>query len=276
MNITSFTRKSHYYNEDRFVVGQNYVLVLDGATSLQPSDKKPTSGSWLAKFIKNHLKRHETDIISSLHHISSLAYEEFEVTSRHSLDYLPSAGIALAVFQEEQIDLYYIGDCSLVVFTKDGDSHYFQQKALLGLDQQVIDRMVTISKEKGVSVLATRSEVNNLLIQNRQLANKPDGYSVFTTCKNPKFAFSHQVYKRRDVQSIFLFTDGFASAWDTFHLYPSYQKALSRPLATVIEAIRKEAYHDPQCNMYPRLKLIDDITAVSVDLCVKKERLLND
>ena len=34
MKITTRTRKSHYWNEDRFVLGTNYFMVIDGATPL--------------------------------------------------------------------------------------------------------------------------------------------------------------------------------------------------------------------------------------------------
>lgn len=35
MNIEKQTRKAHYYNEDRYVIGQTYYMVMDGATPLQ-------------------------------------------------------------------------------------------------------------------------------------------------------------------------------------------------------------------------------------------------
>ena len=34
MKIDALTRKSHFWNEDRFILGNNYYLVIDGATPL--------------------------------------------------------------------------------------------------------------------------------------------------------------------------------------------------------------------------------------------------
>lgn len=266
MDIKYFTRKSHRYNEDRFVIGKNYVLILDGATSLYKTDDRPTSGSWFANFIKSHLKPYEEDIIASLNRISQLAFEE-RVSSLNAknISYLPTAGIAAAVFKDKEIHLYHIGDCGIAVFCKNSTSHLFVQPALKALDQRVIEDMKRISLEKNISVLETRSFVNDSLIRNRCLANEKDGYSVFSISPSPDFAFSHEVISLDNVKSINLFTDGFSSSWEILDIYPTYKEAFDHPIEYTIEKIRDISYKDRYCNKYPRFKTIDDITAIVVN-----------
>ena len=53
MHIEKYTRKSHFYNEDRFLIKKNIIMVMDGATSLEKSNLRPTSGSYIVNKIKN-------------------------------------------------------------------------------------------------------------------------------------------------------------------------------------------------------------------------------
>ena len=70
MKIEKATRKSHFYNEDRYIVGDNYCMVLDGATSLVSSGIKPTEGSWFVSRIKGNLPKKCDDVIEKLEYIS--------------------------------------------------------------------------------------------------------------------------------------------------------------------------------------------------------------
>jgi hypothetical protein len=39
MKIYAKTRKSHFWNEDRFVIGDNFLMVIDGASPLIKNKK---------------------------------------------------------------------------------------------------------------------------------------------------------------------------------------------------------------------------------------------
>ena len=63
MKITAKTRKSHYWNEDRFVLGKDYFMVIDGATPLI----KTNNFSW------ENIKKHGKDSLKDL-------YNNYEAT----------------------------------------------------------------------------------------------------------------------------------------------------------------------------------------------------
>ncbi|HNX16560.1 MAG TPA: protein phosphatase 2C domain-containing protein [Bacilli bacterium] len=265
MIIETAIRKSHYYNEDRFIIGQNYALVLDGATSLEKNDQHPTSGSWFASFIKKKLKYKENDIISSLEKISVDAYRVHSLNLvENNLSYIPSAGLAFAVFGKTYVDIYTIGDCGAYILFKDGRHTQIKQKELTALDNGVLAKMVKISKEKNIPLLDTRRFINNDLITNRKKANQIGGYSVFAVCDKPRFIYKKERFDISELKEILLCTDGFASSWEVFELYNSYLDAFASPLKETINKIALTAYKDKNCDKYPRFKTIDDITAIKI------------
>ena len=49
-----YTRKSHYWNEDRIIVSSSFAIVIDGATPLIKTSKI-NYANYLVKHIKNHI-----------------------------------------------------------------------------------------------------------------------------------------------------------------------------------------------------------------------------
>ena len=74
MKIEKYTRKSHYFNEDRYVIDKDFIMVMDGATSLEKSDLKPTSGAYLVNYIKRELPKLSGPVIERLSVISKNIY----------------------------------------------------------------------------------------------------------------------------------------------------------------------------------------------------------
>ena len=185
MKIEKATRKSHFYNEDRYIVGDNYCMVLDGATSLVSSGIKPTEGSWFVSRIKQSLPQKCDNVIEKLEYISKKTYAEFIELSKidsktDSVLYYPSAGLSCAVVKDNKVQIFTTGDCEAVVKLKDGKiiRHIFPM--LAELDKVALDMMIEYKKAHGVSMLNARKALNGVLIENRKLMNKKGGYPVFT------------------------------------------------------------------------------------------------
>ena len=66
MKFEKASRKSHYYDEDRIVIGDNYFMVMDGATPLLKTGIKPSEASWFVSFIKSHLAKNQENILEKL------------------------------------------------------------------------------------------------------------------------------------------------------------------------------------------------------------------
>lgn len=269
-NLIYKTRKSHYYNEDRFFIGKDYVLVLDGATGLLPSKLYPTSGANFASYIKSHLPKNYILLDEKLENISKEFYLKY-FNGVDDMAILPSAGMVIANLNQDKVNLAYIGDCEIAVEYKDDSFQLFMQKELSQLDKKAINLMEEYSKNHNVSLFQARKDKNDILIQNRRLANKENGYNVYSCSSLGKFNFSKTSLDISNIKAIYLYTDGFASLWDTFKIYPSYVQCLKtiinqESLDLLFNKIEQIAYQDTKLNKYPRFKVIDDITFVKINL----------
>ena len=271
MKIEKATRKSHFYNEDRYIVGDNYCMVLDGATSLVSSGIKPTEGSWFVSRIKQSLPQKCDNVIEKLEYISKKTYAEFIELSKidsktDSVLYYPSAGLSCAVVKDNKVQIFTTGDCEAVVKLKDGKiiRHIFPM--LAELDKVALDMMIEYKKAHGVSMLNARKALNGVLIENRKLMNKKGGYPVFTVSDKPDFEYIKAEYNIDDIKEIYLYSDGIAQAFDELQIYSSCEEMFSGEVDIYkeIEKIEKRAKSDKTCEKYPRFKVIDDIVIVKM------------
>lgn len=266
MKIKKYTRKSHQFNEDRYLVHKDVIMVMDGATALEKSSLKPTSGSFLVNKIKKDLPKEKGTIIERLDSISKKLYKMLEKSNTVSEKILPSCGLSWVEFDNEYVIIHTIGDCEAFIAKKDGSTKRIIINDLIELDNKSISELIKISKEQKISVKNARSKIDNILIKHRLMMNKNDGYSIFTPSSNPNFEYSTHVFKKDEIKDIYLYSDGFADAFTTFKLYQSAEDLFSknRNLAKVIEKIVKKANQDKEYNKYPRFKMIDDITIVKI------------
>jgi len=265
MIVEKVTRKSRRYNEDRFLEFKSCFMVMDGATSLAPTKFKPSGGSFLVSYLKNNLPKGNDSIIEKLY---TLSKELSKYTDEKSEEYLPSAGLAWCEIKEDIVNIHTIGDCEVVVITNNGKIIRYVQPELIKLDSLAIKEMIDISKEKSISIKDARKYVNDMLIKHRKMMNKVEGYNVFAPYDNPSFKFLSASVEKKDVKYIYLFSDGFASAFDCFGIYNSFETMFKDEidLKLIIDKIVNVAKSDPDYNLYPRFKLIDDITAIKIKM----------
>ena len=188
-------------------------------------------------------------------------------TDEKSEEYLPSAGLAWCEIKEDIVNIHTIGDCEVVVITNNGKIIRYVQPELIKLDSLAIKEMIDISKEKSISIKDARKYVNDMLIKHRKMMNKVEGYNVFAPYDNPNFNFLSASVEK-NVKYVYLFSDGFASAFDCFGIYNSFETMFKDEidLKLIIDKIVNVAKSDPDYNLYPRFKLIDDITAIKIKM----------
>lgn len=263
MIIEKANRRSRYYDEDRTIIGDNYAMVCDGATSLVKTNIKPTEASWFVSLIKKKLPKRSNNIIEDLASISKYAYSEYEYKD---LKYLPSCGIAAVSFNNDLITINTIGDCEAIIKFKNGKIERMLIEALPKLDMMVINEMKRISNDKKIPLLDTYNEVKPMLLENRMLMNKENGYPVFTISDNPDFKYNNKSYNKNDIDEIYIFTDGFAQAYEFFNIYSSYDEMFKKSLnlQEEIDKIVNVAFSDKSCDKFPRFKTIDDIAVIKI------------
>lgn len=266
MQIEKITRKSHFYNEDRFIVNKNFCMVVDGATSLKKTNLKPTDGSFFADQIKKGLSSKNINVFESLNNVSKSVFKKIYKKDDKTDEYLPSAGLAWVEFNEYQINCHTIGDCEIIIKTKDDRIIRLRKEELINLDDVAKNEMIKIAKSKNISIKESRLLIEDLLLKHRLKMNKEGGYDVFTPSKNPDFKYLNFSINNNDVKEIYVYTDGFADAYMTLGIFDSYQNMFKESLniQEIVDEIVDKCKKDSNYNLYPRFKLIDDITIIKI------------
>lgn len=266
MKILARTRKSHFWNEDRFVYGKNYVMVIDGATPLLKSNNF-NEACWMVNYLKKNLDKCEGSIKERLIILSKEACEIMPVKIKEE-DYLPSASISWVEWDDKYFYASVLGDCEVTFITCDGEVIRFYGDELGHFDNLAIDEMIKISKEKNIHVSCAKTYIADTLIKHRKMVNKSNGYSAFTLSDKPIINEKTLKLEKNKIKEIYLYSDGFAQSFEHLKIYNSHQEMFSKSLDLDVEIskIVKTSFDDPYCDKYPRFKKIDDITVMKIVL----------
>lgn len=265
MEITKKTRKSHAHNEDRYVIGYDFYMVIDGATPLiKDSFNK---ARWMVDQMKASLKKRSTlSVIDRLNKISKELYYELPIEKRDK-DYLPSASLSFVTWDDKYFYAYILGDCEVTFILKNNSVFRCYQDELSKLDDISINELINVSKEKNIHIIDARKYINDILIKHRRLINEENGYQGFTLSDNLNLNPKCFRVLKEEVKKIYLYSDGFAQAFDNLKIYNSHNEMFNHDL-NLDEEFKKivdVSFNDPYCDKYPRFKKIDDITAIKVN-----------
>lgn len=267
MKVYSKTRKAHYWNEDRFINGKNFFIVLDGATPLK-SEANFNEARWMVDYIKKNINRYRGTVKQKLAALCGDAFRELPVKIKED-DYLPSASGSWVEFDGKRIDVGVLGDCEVTLITNDNRIIRCYGGELTKLDAIALDKLIEICKQKNTTeIIKSRKYINDILIKHRKLANKPNGYSALTLSP------SHEINERKysfgadGIREIYIYSDGFSQAFEHLQIYKSHEEMFSQigDIGSEIDKIAKAAYSDTSGARYPRFKIIDDITVTKIVL----------
>lgn len=266
MKISAVTRKSHYYNEDRFVIGKSFCMVIDGASPLKKKNEF-NEARWFVEYIKKNISSRKGSIKERLLTISKDAYSMIPEDANHA-NYLPSASMSWLEWDDEYFYASVLGDCEVCFVHKDNSLTRCFDLALSRLDAIAIDEMKQKAREKGVSIREGRNLVLDTLIKHRNMANKPGGYAAFVLSDNPEINEKVFKVKKDEVKEVYLYSDGFSQSFEFLDIYPSHSEmfASSLDIKSEIEKIEQRSFADSDCEKYPRFKKIDDITAIKIEM----------
>lgn len=267
--IEYICKASKRYNEDSFILEDDFYVVMDGATGLYKQTFRPSDACYFVKEFKKIFKKCN-DFELELSEISKTLYNIFinkYEGSSLKRSYIPSIGLSFISIDKDnnKINLYTLGDPIIFIKFKDGSNLFFKDDNLTQLDNYVISNMIKVSRQKGISIKEAKIEVKKLLVENRNKLNKDNGYNVFSLYKN---GFNFKIAKTEvdldKVLYVVLATDGFMQAYDTFNIYDNIEELFENNLSETYDKMRYLALKDKDYNIYPRFKLIDDATAIKV------------
>lgn len=266
MKITAKTRKSHFWNEDRFVLGKDYFMVIDGATPLIKVNNF-NEACWLVTYLKENINKLTGSIEERLNILSKEGFNLLPVITKEE-DYMPSASLAYVEIKEDEFSAHTLGDCEVTFVLKDGNIIRCFETDLAKLDGISINELVQHAKDKNIHVVSARPFIKETLLKHRKMINKPNGYKAFSLTTNPNIKTSCVNIKKDLVKEIYIYSDGFSQSFEHLNIYSSHKEMFSKSLDLdeEINKIKEQAFLDKYCDKYPRLKKIDDITVIKIEI----------
>ena len=263
MEVNSLCKGYRKYCEDVvFVIKDHLFAVIDAATGITEQINQPSDGVYLAKNLKEEIlslykagKLKPNNFVRQMNMISKRLYAKFTKGHKNLERYqFPYASIALAYIDVCDVHVFSIGDVDTFIRYKNGKVRY------------ISDRSIPLMDKKAYEKYGSLENAIPQLKENRSILNKNGKKSSYSLYKKPHLKFKHEVFDIREISELYLCSDGYYQAFDTFKLYKSRRELFSNrnDLQDVCKQIEKAAQNDPQRIKYPRLKVTDDISAVRV------------
>ena len=265
MEVNSLSKGYRHYNEDEVLVIKDHLfVVIDAATGLGDKFHEPSDGVFLAKELKeeihnlyNQRKINPKTFDKEMNFISKRIYRKFikghrnELTERYQF---PNASVSICYIDVCDVHIFSIGDTSSFIRFKNNKARYISDRSIPLIDQKLAKQGVNLSN--GVDQLkATRNQLN-------RRGRKP----TFGIYKHPHLKFKHELFDIRDLSEVFLCSDGYYEAFSTFKIYKTRRELFSTDidLQEVYRQVVDLANQDKDLKKYPRIKLVDDISAIRV------------
>lgn len=261
-------------NEDLVIKGENYAILMDGATGLGGPrlEKGLTNAEWFVKncgqFMKEILDKNPDYNLSTLvkeciinvkEKISKIENENGYTLRPHEE---PSSTIIIIREFNGVTDIFSLGDSLTMIKTKDKKFTVLRDYNLAKLDNNTLNEMQKIARERNISILEARyeDEIKAMLISNRNKKNsgQPDGYWILSLDENVVNNAKILQLQSREIEKIVCVSDGF-----NFHILglgeeEFFDKCLPYNIHTLAEKVKEAEELDANCNNYPRFKKRDD------------------
>ena len=264
-------------NEDCVAVGSTYAVLLDGASGITGTRVLPHHSSsdaqWFSHFVGGRICEYldaSHGIVESIH----LAVEDSrDFIGKHGVtdneELFPSSTLVAVSVSGDSVDIVSLGDSPAFIGFKDGSLVTISDTRIAELDQAAVDAMVDLSRGRAMTGVQKRAAVNDILLENRQLKNKPDGYWILDPSG---VALEHLNVRRfciEDIDYVCAMSDGLERAFNLFGLADSavfLADATRESFDELLVRLRAEERQDPDFDRYPRLKMHDDATCFMLRL----------
>jgi serine/threonine protein phosphatase PrpC len=261
-------------NEDIAYAEDTYGWVIDGATGLNKINFTGSSGDvyWFVNEWNSYLKENILDksrdikeiISEGLDCISDKFNEVSALKHPNKVD-LPSASIALIRINNNKVEYFLLGDCTLIVQDNNGKPTIIKQTLLDKLDNIAKDEMRKLIVNEGISFTEARQKINSLLIKHRLLKNTPEGYWTLGFDKNAVENSICGCFDFAECKKALLMSDGFSAIFDNYNCVDS-DNIISiiekQGLHQIYKTIRLIEEDDAEVIKFSRFKKSDDASAI--------------
>ena len=188
----------------------------------------------------------------------------------------PSASIVIIRDLNKMIEVYSLGDCSIIIENTSGDIEYIHDNSVTNLDDTIINKMIKVRDEHNLSLNELRSILLKDLYDNRLRKNTSKGYWILELDKLAIKHGIHKMYPEENVKHVAIFSDGFAEYVSSVHLAGSWNEFMetlkSNELSYMLKNLRKLQEDDSECIKYPRLKVMDDASLLLISFRIAPYR----
>ncbi|SDJ82713.1 Protein phosphatase 2C [Actinopolyspora mzabensis] len=252
-------------SEDVVLTLPNAVVVLDGATSLRPTER---TGGWYAAELAAALRRRlelrsHLDSGAAPDLADSLASAIEEVSTAHGLQpgHSPSTTVSILRWDERTVEALVLADSPIVVFTDSGP-------------EAVTDDRLHALRTTGNGDYRQRlrggggfderhhDELRAAVDATGRWRNVEGGFWVAEADPSAAHRAIRRSWPRTEVRSALLASDGVSCGVDQYDSYRDWRELLAHARAesagAVLERVRASEHADPDGSRWPRPKRHDD------------------
>ncbi len=265
-------------NEDYIGVCRNIAWVLDGTTGIgnRYLPQFPSDARWFVRVVSKYLKDAALCGFGMMEALQRAMPNVLTAFSRHHHSFssaiLPAASFLGIESGKQSIRLFNLGDCRAVIRSFNGDIAFFGDSFVSQLDAKVINEINKIRIEQSVSYEEIWKKIMPVILSNRQLRNKENGYWVLDGTIEPLKEIQ-DINLKADCL-ILIMTDGFYRLVETFH-YFTWQELLHHAqyngLSSLLPILRQIEEEDPECIKFPRIKKSDDASALLLQVTINRK-----
>lgn len=263
MTVTAATLAGGDNNQDRYVIGDNFAIVLDGATSI--AGNRSHDPGWFAEQLGDAITEH----ISGPHTLPEVVEHAIRaVRDRHRLtpESSPTSTVAIARWADDVIETYVLGDSTVALLMTDG-SEAVQTDTRLSAVAPDIRATYRDRLAHGHGYDQTHRQILTRLqyLQSRK-RNVPEGYWIAGA--DPTAGCRGKALREHlgSVRAVILASDG-VEPWrhpDRFTWTDLHRVAQEIGAPGVLRQLHAIEDADPDGQRWPRSKRHDDKTVVLI------------
>lgn len=183
---------------------------------------------------------------------------------------LPFACLAIAELGgasglDLRLDLFNMGDLTILVRSPSGGVQRFGESAVRELDRRALAELRRLH-EAGVQPHAKRRErLGSMILAHRAQRNRLPGYDVLDLEAGGAERLEQRRFVASEVRDVLMMSDGFYRLVDTVERYDDeslFRAVEERGLGALLAELRELERSDRECTRYWRFKTHDDATAL--------------
>lgn len=251
-------------SEDVVTVLPNAVVLLDGATSLDPD---LPSGGWYASRLAGELSGRlvgypDADLADLLAAaIKALARDQGLVPGES-----PSSTVALLRWNDRVVEGLVLADSPIVAFTEDGPAPLVDSRlATMPRGAGYRDRLASGAGYGDDHLVALRDAATSM----SRRRNTEGGFWVAEADPDAAHYAERATWPRTALTTVLMASDGVSCGVDTYRVFPDWTAVRDLAAANgpeaVLDAVRAAEHEDPHGTRWPRAKPHDDQALVVVD-----------